>query len=93
MEINPGRKIALAVERGWYKTIAKHKFLKDSSLIEHSTEVFAAVVEDLNGMHGIWVRPDERFSDFPESSLFVPWSVIIAAVLLGPDDEKKLCIP
>ena len=93
MEINPGRKIALAVDREWYKTIAKHRFLKGSSLVEHSTEVFVAVAEDLNGPHGIWVKPDERFSDFPESSLFVPWHVIIAAVLVGPGEEKKLSLP
>ena len=93
MEISPGSKIALAVDREWYTTIAKHRFLKDSALIEHSTAVFAAVVQDLNGPQGIWVKPDGRFSDFSESSLFVPWSVIMAAVLLAPDDEKKLCFP
>ncbi len=90
MEISPGQEIALAVDREWYKTIAKHKFLKDSALIEHSTEVFAGVVQDLNGPHGIWVKPDEGFTEFSESSLFVPWSVIIAAVLLAPHDVKKL---
>jgi len=90
MTIGPGRRIALAVTREWYETIAKHKFLKDLSLADHPTDLMTATIEDLKSLQGIWVKPDERFSDFPEGSLFIPWSVIVAAFLLGPDDEKKL---
>ena len=88
--MKPGRRIALAVDRRWYETIAKHKFLKGLSLNDHATDLIAATIDDLECPQGIWVKPDERFSDFSEGSLFIPWDVIVAAMLLGPDDENKL---
>jgi hypothetical protein len=90
MVIKPGRKIALAVKREWYTAIAKHKFLKEPSSADHRTDLFTATIEDLESPEGIWVRPNERFSDFSLASLFVPWNAIVAAMLLGPDDEKRL---
>jgi hypothetical protein len=90
MAIKPGRKIALAVKSEWYTAIAKHKFLKEPSLAAHATDLFTATIEDLESPEGIWVKPDGRFSDFSLASLFVPWKAIVAAMLLGPDDEKKL---
>lgn len=90
MEIKPGRKIALAVNSEWYTTIAARRFLKDASDKGHPTDILQGRVEDLESPQGIWLKPDERYSDYPEGSLFVPWGVIVAAVLLGPDDEKKL---
>jgi hypothetical protein len=35
------------------------------------------------------VKPHERFSDYPLGSLYIPWDVIVAAMLAGPDDEMK----
>jgi hypothetical protein len=90
MAIKPGRKIALAVDHKWYAGVAAHKFLKDLVLNEHPTDMFSATIEDLESPEGIWVKPDERFSDFSLASMFIPWNVIKAAILLGPDDEKKL---
>ena len=80
----------LAVDREWYATNAQHKFLKELSPVEHPTDLLTATVDDLESPQGIWVKPDERYSEFSMSSLFIPWNVIVAAVLLGPDDEKKL---
>jgi hypothetical protein len=90
MRIEPGRRIALAVQKDWYHTIQAHKFLKGMCSAEHPTDVFTASVEDVEAPYGIWVKPDEHFSDFSKGSLLVPWHVIVAAVLLGPDDEKKI---
>jgi hypothetical protein len=92
MAIKPERKIAIAVKREWYRAIAKHKFLKEKepSFADHATDLFTATIEDLESPEGIWVKPDERFSDFSLASLFVPWNAIVAAMLLGPDDEKRL---
>jgi hypothetical protein len=59
-------------------------------LNEHPTDMFSATIDDLESPQGIWVKPDERFSDFSLASMFIPWNVIKAAILLGPDDEKKL---
>ena len=93
MEIKSGRKIALAVDSNWYQILAGHRFFKNSQPAEHPTNMFAATIEDLSGSNGIWVKPDARFSDFPEGLLFVPWRFIVAAVVLGPDDERKLGFP
>ena len=90
MEIKPGRKIALAVTKEWYTAMVDHRFLKEPSLADHPTDLFSATVQDITGDHGVWVKPDEKYSDFPKGSMFVPWRVIVAAALLGPDDETKL---
>jgi hypothetical protein len=29
VQIKPGRKIAIAVQREWYESVAKHRFLKE----------------------------------------------------------------
>jgi hypothetical protein len=90
MEVKPGRRIALSVRREWYRSVAEHKFLKNLSPVDRPTAVFTATVEDLENPTGVWVKPDERFSDFPLNALYVPWDVIETAVLLGPDGEKKI---
>lgn len=91
MNVGSGKRIALAVSSEWYRTVQKHRFLKDASAnTDHPSDVFVATLDDLESPHGIWVKPDEQFSDFPKGSLFVPWRVIISAVLLGPDDERKI---
>jgi hypothetical protein len=90
MQIKPGRKIALAVHREWYQSIATHKFLKEEQPPDHPTDVFQGTIEDLESPQGIWVKVDERYSHFPLGSLFVPWSAIVAAMLLGPDDDIRL---
>lgn len=83
--------MAVAVERAWYETIAKHKFLKGISLGgDHPTDLITATIDDLESLHGIWVKPDERLSDFSRSALFIPWEVIVSAVLLDADDETKV---
>src|SRR5580692_11648604 len=79
MQIKPGRKIAIAVHREWYQSIAKHKFLKEEQPPDHPTDVFQGTIEDLESPQGIWVKVDERYSHFPLGSLFVPWSAIVAA--------------
>jgi hypothetical protein len=67
MEIKPGRKIALAVNSDWYLTIAAHRFLKNVPEVSHPTNILRGRVEDLESAQGIWLKPDARFSDYPES--------------------------
>jgi hypothetical protein len=88
MEI--GRKIALAVDSQWYRTIEGHKFLKGSQLTDHPSDVLVGTLVMYDDPNGLWIKPDERFSEFSKGSLFVPWRFVISAVLLGKDEEKLI---
>ena len=90
VQIKPGRKIAIAVQREWYESVAKHRFLKEETPEEHLTDLFQGTVEDLESPQGIWVKVEERYSHFPLGSLVVPWSATVAAMLLGADDKMSL---
>ena len=83
-----GRRIALAVDSQWYKTLEDHRFLKGSQIEDHPTDLLVGSVES-DDPNGVWIKPDKRFSDYPAASLFVPWQFIVAAMLLGPDDDTK----
>jgi hypothetical protein len=84
-----GKRIALAVESHWYNALEGHKFLIGGQMGDHPTDVLVGTVES-DDLSGVWIKPDERFSEFSKSPLFVPWRFIVSAVLLGPDDEAKL---
>jgi hypothetical protein len=88
-EMQVGRRIAFAVESSWYKTLAAHNFLRGGQLDDHPTDLLLGTVES-NDLNGVWIKPDERFSEFSKGSLLVPWRYIVAAALLGPDEEAKL---
>jgi hypothetical protein len=89
MQIKAGRRIALAVETGWYQTLQGHNVLKNA-IPGHPTDILIGIVEELDLPHGVWIKPDDRFSDSSKSSLFVPYRFIVAAVLLDVDDEAKI---
>ncbi len=90
MSPEPGREVALAVTSDWYKVLVKHWFLKNPTTQDGATELLRATLADLESPHGMWVKPHEDFSPYPAASLFVPWAVIVAAILLGPDEAKNL---
>jgi hypothetical protein len=60
------------------------------SIEVHSTDLITATIDDFESEHGLWVKPDQDCSDFSRASLFIPWRFVVAAVLLGPDDDNKL---
>jgi hypothetical protein len=82
------RKTAFAVDSQWYKSLAEHKFLKDSQICDHPTDLLIGSVESEDA-NGVWIKPDERFSEFSKGSLFIPWRYIVSAVLLGADEEAR----
>jgi len=41
----------------------------------HPTDLTSPMIEDLESPQAIWVKPDERFSDFSIASLFLSWNV------------------
>jgi hypothetical protein len=84
-----GRRVAVIVHAMWYEALEGHRVLKDRQLADHPTDLLVATIES-DAPAGLWVKPDERFSDFPKSSLFIPWQSIVAAVLLDTDEEPKL---
>lgn len=84
-----GRRIALAVDSQWYRTVEDHSFLKEGQLSSHPTDLLLGTIESDDPI-GVWLKPDERYSSFSETSLLVPWRFIVAAMLLGPNDEAKL---
>lgn len=88
MELKVGRKIALVVAGDWYREMARYNILKSPN--EDTTDLLSGVVDDVEAPNGMWIKPDEKYSEFPKGSMLVPWHVIIGAVLLGPDEEKKL---
>jgi hypothetical protein len=91
MKIDVGRKIALAVDANWYRALQGHRFLKGGNQnTESPTDLMIATIESLEEPGGMWVKPDERFSDFSKSPLFIPWIYVWSAVFLGPDEDKKL---
>jgi len=87
MEI--GRKIALAVDSQWYKTIEAHKFLRESQMDDHPTDILVGTI-DSDDPNGLWIKPSESYSLFSKSSLFIPWRVIVSAILLGPDEDSLI---
>jgi hypothetical protein len=88
-EMQVGRRIAFAVESSWYRTLEAHNFLRGGQLDDHPTDLLLGTIES-DDINGVWIKPDERFSEFSKSSLLVPWRYILAASLLGPDEESKL---
>jgi hypothetical protein len=90
MKIEVGRRIALAVDSEWYRILQEHRFLKGAAITAHPTDLITASVESLDFPHGIWVKPDEKSSDYPKAAMFIPWRFIFAAVLLDADDEAKM---
>jgi hypothetical protein len=88
-EMKVGRRIALAVESSWYRTLEAHNFLRGSQLDDHPTDLLLGTIES-DDLNGVWIKPDERFSEFSKGSLLVPWTYIVAAALLGPDEEARL---
>jgi len=84
-----GRRVALAVESQWYRALEPHNFIKGSQIEDHPTDLLIGSIES-DDLNGVWIKPDEAFSQFPKASLLVPWRFIVAAMLLGPDDETKL---
>jgi hypothetical protein len=91
MKVTEGRKIALAVDAQWYKAVEAHRFLKDGPKnAEQPTELLSGSIEDLDDINGVWLKPDEKDSDFSKASLFIPWRFIVTAMLMGPDEEQKL---
>ena len=92
MDIPVGKRVALALTSEWCQSMAKHRFLKTEAFLDtgHPTDLLVGEIQSLESVHGIWVKPDETFSDFPKGTFFIPWSVIVGAALLGPDDEKKV---
>ncbi|HXR39203.1 MAG TPA: hypothetical protein VN776_08920 [Terracidiphilus sp.] len=84
-----GRRIAFAVDSLWYRTLEAHNFLKGGQLDDHPTDLLVGTIES-DDLNGVWIKPDERFSEFPKGSLLVPWRYIVAAALLGPDEEANL---
>ena len=90
MEINVGRKIALVVDRKWANAIAAHKLIRMPEIADHPTDMIMGTIDDLESVHGIWIKPSAKHSDFSLASLFIPWGVISAAMLMGADDEKKM---
>ncbi len=84
-----GKKIAFAVESGWYRALVAHSFLKGEQLTEHPTDLLLGTVESQDDL-GVWIKPDERYSYFPASSVLVPWRFIVSAIPLGQEEEKRL---
>jgi hypothetical protein len=84
-----GKRVGFVVDSEWYRTLAAHNFLKNSQLNDHPTDLLVGTVES-DDLTGVWIKPDDGFSEFSKASLLVPWRYIVAAVLFGPDDEKKL---
>lgn len=90
MNIQTGRRVALAVDAPWYNAIQEHRFLKNGQTNkEHPTDLLTGQIESLDDPNGLWIKPSEYSSDYPAASLFVPWRFIVGAMLLGPDDEKR----
>jgi len=90
MRIEPGRKVALIVEGNWYAILQRHRFLKDQPIeTEQSTNALSGELQDVENPNGIWLKPDEKWSEFSRGSLFVPWQFILTVVLLGPDEDKR----
>jgi hypothetical protein len=83
------RKVALAVDSEWYRALQSHKFLQGAQWQEHPTDVLVGTVDSEDAI-GVWIKPDERFSEFSKASLLVPWRYIVSAVHLGPDEEQKM---
>ncbi len=84
-----GRRVAFAVDSQWYRTLEAHNFLKGGQVGDHPTDLLIGAIES-DDVNGAWIRPDERFSEFSKSTLLVPWRYIVAAALIGPEEEPNL---
>ena len=83
------RRIALAVDSQWYKSLEAHNFLKESQFGSHPTDLLIGAIES-EDINGIWIKPDNRFSNFSKSTLLVPWRHVVSAALLGQDEEASM---
>jgi hypothetical protein len=72
------------------RALQEHRFLKGAAIADHPTDLIIGKVELLEFPNGVWIKPDERSSEFPNGSMFVPYRFIFSAFLLDADDEAKL---
>lgn len=91
MKIAEGRKIAIAVDAQWYRAVEAHKFLKNGpETPDQSADLLMGTIESIDDINGIWLKPDEKNSDFSKASMLIPWRFIVTAMLMGPDEENSL---
>jgi hypothetical protein len=84
-----GKKIAVVVETIWYRQLVGVNFLTNAQIEDNPTDMLVGttVSEEPNG---IWLKPDQRYSPFSKSSLFIPWRFIWSAIVLGAEEEKQM---